>query len=315
LNDQGNELVDTGFVSVQGLLARDVTGGCFCCRLSDLVRKIDELAVYSPDVIFAEPVGSCTDLSATTVHPLLQSGEKYAIAPYTVLVDPARAEILSRPNADANLKFLFDKQIEEADIVCFTKADIHPNVPSILHPVLRQISAQTGEGVAEWLNDVLSGRIETGAKLLDIDYERYAEAEAALAWLNAAANLQSEMPIAPSAVLPSILRRIDDDCAAARIEIVHLKGMLRSPSGFLKGAICSNGQSPVWESSLDTAPSATFNILLNLRALGSANVVRQIAEKSFSSAPVKVSNLQISSFHPAPPQPEQRISVRGSEAR
>ena len=47
LNDQGDELVDTGFVSIQGLLAKDVKGGCFCCRFSDLVREIDELAAFS----------------------------------------------------------------------------------------------------------------------------------------------------------------------------------------------------------------------------------------------------------------------------
>jgi G3E family GTPase len=131
LNDQGNELVDTSFVSVQGLLAKDVTGGCFCCRFSDLVRRIDELAAFSPDVIFAEPVGSCTDLSATIVHPLLQNAGKYAVAPYTVLVDPVRDKALSRRDADSDLKFLFGKQLAEADIVCFTKADIYPDEPPI----------------------------------------------------------------------------------------------------------------------------------------------------------------------------------------
>ncbi|HXR40234.1 MAG TPA: GTP-binding protein, partial [Terracidiphilus sp.] len=65
LNDQSDELVDTHHADAQGLLAREVTGGCFCCKFSRLIEVIEDLQATSPDVIFAEPVGSCTDISAT----------------------------------------------------------------------------------------------------------------------------------------------------------------------------------------------------------------------------------------------------------
>jgi hypothetical protein len=307
LNDQGGELVDTGFVSLQGLLTKEIKGGCFCCRFSDLVREIDELASFSPDAIFAEPVGSCTDLSATTVHPLLEISEKYRVAPYTVLVDPARASALSQPDSDANLRFLFDKQIAEADIVCFTKADIHPVVPPISHGSVRQISAKTGQGVPEWIDEVLSGNLTAGSELLDIDYEQYAKAEAALAWLNASATLKSDVPVPVSSVLPAVLDRIDLACAAEKVEIVHLKGIMRSQSGFLKGALCANRQTPVWDGPLETVPSGSYNILLNLRAVGQADLVKRIVERSLAGLTVTVSDLQINSFHPAPPKPERRV--------
>jgi G3E family GTPase len=42
LNDQGDELVDTRHVAQRGVASREVTGGCFCCRYSDLVSVIDE---------------------------------------------------------------------------------------------------------------------------------------------------------------------------------------------------------------------------------------------------------------------------------
>ena len=41
LNDQGKELVDTRHAEAQGVLAREVTGGCFCCRFSDLMQGIE----------------------------------------------------------------------------------------------------------------------------------------------------------------------------------------------------------------------------------------------------------------------------------
>src|SRR5215471_14814575 len=62
LNDQGDGLIDTEVTRQAGIAAQEVTGGCFCCRFSDLIRAAKELSVFAPRVIFAEPVGSCTDL-------------------------------------------------------------------------------------------------------------------------------------------------------------------------------------------------------------------------------------------------------------
>jgi len=54
LNDQGVDLVDTRYAAMQGVPAREVTGGCFCCRFSDLMGEIEALRDFSPDVIFAD---------------------------------------------------------------------------------------------------------------------------------------------------------------------------------------------------------------------------------------------------------------------
>ena len=69
LNDQGSELVDTQRVAAEAIAADQVTGGCFCCRFSDLIDAAHRLRAHAPDVIFAEAVGSCTDISATTLQP------------------------------------------------------------------------------------------------------------------------------------------------------------------------------------------------------------------------------------------------------
>src|SRR6476469_676252 len=88
LNDQGSELVDTH----AAVAADQVTGGCFCCRFSDLIDAAHRLHAHEPDVIFAEAVGSCTDISATTLQPLkLYYGHQFRLAAYSVLVDPQRA--------------------------------------------------------------------------------------------------------------------------------------------------------------------------------------------------------------------------------
>ncbi|HTF43071.1 MAG TPA: GTP-binding protein [Terriglobales bacterium] len=110
MNDQGSELVDTRLADLNGLQSGEVTGGCFCCKLSDLVDVAEKLRFFSPDVIFAEPVGSCTDLLATVLRPLQEHGHKYKITPFTVLVDPARADSLLRREADPTLVFFFESR-------------------------------------------------------------------------------------------------------------------------------------------------------------------------------------------------------------
>src|ERR1700690_929168 len=69
MNDQDGELVDTRYARSEHFETAEVTGGCFCCRFSDLLDRAKELRALNPDVIFAEPVGSCIDLSATILQP------------------------------------------------------------------------------------------------------------------------------------------------------------------------------------------------------------------------------------------------------
>src|SRR5262249_51956144 len=70
-HDQAHDLVDTNSLRAQGFSVQEVPGACFCCRFEDLVEKVGSLeASDRPDVILAEPVGSCTDLVATVVQPL-----------------------------------------------------------------------------------------------------------------------------------------------------------------------------------------------------------------------------------------------------
>src|SRR5438067_11769367 len=89
-NDQAHDLVDTAALRAQGFAVREVPGACFCCRFDELVDRVGGLEQSDrPDVILAEPVGSCTDLVATVVQPLkdLYAG-RFRVAPYPVLFKP-----------------------------------------------------------------------------------------------------------------------------------------------------------------------------------------------------------------------------------
>lgn len=311
MNDQSDGLVDSAFASLQGVERGEVTGGCFCCRFSQLVNVMSDLRRFSPDVIFAEPVGSCTDISATTLQPLRELSEQYRLAPFTVLVDPERAAQLLAPEADRNMKFLFEKQLQEADVVCFTKSDVASDYPSLdkfgVHKV-RKISAKTGSGVAAWLDEMLSGTLSAGSHILDIDYEQYANAEAALCWLNLQADVCLSEPASPAMLLGPLLDQLDTDFTSSGIAIVHLKAISQSPEGFVKAAICANGQDPHVEGDLDASASTRHNLLLNLRAVGDAPTVRRIIESNLGKIRGELDRLDIRCFHPAAPKPERRVA-------
>ncbi len=306
LNDQGEALVDTEYARLNELPSGEVTGGCFCCRFSELLDVMDALRRHAPHVILVEPVGSCTDISATVLHPLREYSDAYRIAPLTVLVDPTRARELLGEEADPRLRFLFDSQLEEADLICFTKADVSPEYPALQGHSVRQMSAKTGQGVAAWLDEALGGTLSAGKTILEIDYDQYAQAEAALAWLNLQVTIRPKTPLSPAVVLGPLLDRVDADLSAADVAIVHLKAIVEAQTGFVKAAICGNGQQPAVEGNLDASPAPAHELLVNLRAIGEAGQVKAIIERDLKQMGWELQHLEIACFHPAPPKPERR---------
>jgi hypothetical protein len=273
LNDQGDDLVDTHYAGALGMDCDQVTGGCFCCRFTDLVAAAGRLLEFRPDIIFAEAVGSCTDIVATTLRPLLRDhGDRFQIAPLTVVLHPRGSF------DDRDLDFLHRNQLAEADILY-----------------------ARGESVQAWLDRLLSGDIPAGARSLDIDYARYAEAEAALAWLNLRVTAHAAPPISAPMLIGPLL-----DSLEPRIRIVHLKLFMQSEAGYLKAALVGSGQDPIVEGALDASPSARHEILLNVRALADPDSLRTTVEREFAALPARLEWQHVECFRPAPPVPFHR---------
>lgn len=202
-NDQAPELVDTAILSRDEVKVAEVNGSCFCCNfqgLIDATRKLRKEA--EADVIIAEPVGSCTDLSATIVQPLKENlrGE-LLVSPLTVLADPARLDdILNGGNAGLHpsAAYIFRKQLEESDIILISKTDLVSaeklallKDKTKLHfpdSEVMTLSSLSGDGIDEWLHEVMS-RIDAGKRLIEVDYDVYAEGESVLGWLNSTIEL------------------------------------------------------------------------------------------------------------------------------
>jgi len=308
-NDQGTNLVDTQLVDAASLPVREVAGGCFCCRLSDLVGAAADLGEFAPEVILAEPVGSCVDLAATVLRPLRALyASTFRIAPLTVLVDPARARELASPEADPRLAYLFRQQIAEADLVCTTKADLAIAPPSLGRPVDYQLSARTGYGISEWLAEVLSGSRLAGSQALEVDYQVYAEAEAALGWLNWRGEVRLRRAAPPALVLGPLMEEIDRLLTESGALLLHLKGLAAAARARVKASICSNRTAPDFEGDLAAPPSGIHELTLNLRAHAPPAMLEDVLRRALEQVPGRIRQLAFACFRPAPPKPERRMA-------
>ncbi|HEY7326523.1 MAG TPA: GTP-binding protein [Gemmataceae bacterium] len=325
-NDQAQDLVDTTSLRAQGFPVEEVPGACFCCRFDDLVGKVEQLETdQRPDVILAEPVGSCTDLVATVVQPLKDLyGERFEVAPYPVLFKPVNGlRILkSEENAGFSPKaaYIFRKQLEEADAIILNRIDeldttgqaeltdlVHAAFPET--PLLR-MSAKTGHGF-EMLTELLDQRGNFGRKILDIDYDIYAEGEAELGWLNSSIRVVADKPMSVDQFLMDLMNRLQKVLKGLGGEVAHLKAIALSDVSFGVANLISSASQT--ELSLPSRCEAKeFDLIVNARvALDPeriADLVRQTVSAAGSAIGATPQFHTMQSFRPGRPQPTHRYA-------
>lgn len=325
-NDQAADLVDTTSLRSQGLTVEEVAGACFCCRFDDLVLKVGRLEEQArPDVILAEPVGSCTDLVATVVRPLEDLyGDRFEVGPYAVLFKPSHGLRILRNERGAGFSpkaaYIFHKQLEEADAIVINRIDelsatqvqevsdlVRRDFPGV--PVLA-LSARTGQGF-EALTDLLDQQGNFGRRILDIDYDIYAEGEAELGWLNSAAAVRAAAPFALDELLLDVVRRLQSSLAEVGAEVAHLKAIGLADGSFGVANLVSSRTGP--ELSLPSrAQTATAEVIVNARvAMDPADLqgrVRRTLAAACQSRGGTVEERQTQSFRPGRPQPTHRYA-------
>jgi hypothetical protein len=308
-NDQADGLVDTAAARTMSFETREVAGACFCCAFSRFVEAAAALAEGGADVILAEPLGSCTDIAATVLRPLeLDYAHLYRLAPFTVLVDATQYSALHAAGADAEVAWLYRQQMAEADILAFSKCDLGAMEPELGAPALR-LSTRTGQGIDVWLEEVLSGRTAPGARLLmDIDYDRYARAEARLAWLNAVATVRTTRALAPAQLAGPLVEDIDVRLTRQGARIAHLKTWTESAEAWLRVSLTENGQEPSVEGDRLAPAAREFRVVVNLRAQSEPGALQEAVEEALAALPGDVTMDRIDSFRPSPPRPERRAS-------
>ncbi len=318
-NDQGSNLVDTALVRSQGLQTEEITGGCFCCRFTEFVKHASRLVEqHRPDIILAEAVGSCTDLAATVYAPLRRfHAAEFELAPLSVFVEPDRIrEILGPPSQfEDSVRYLFEKQLAEAELIILSKADLL--TPAAVDTLTAQIqrlvgkipvsvmSAKTGAGIKEWAEQ-LWGETSTGEKNLDLDYKVYGEAEASLGWLNATVDIVSDHQFRPAELGEAVMSQIQKQCLATESAIAHLKILFVTAEGSDRIALTTSSSQAAWDGVSDLGLAREASVIINARVGARPEELQRIVESAVQSAAqergVSATTLDMECFAPAPPK-------------
>ena len=324
-NDQATDLVDTHTLRSQGFNVGEVAGACFCCNFNELTETSDQLrSDQQPDVILAEPVGSCTDLVATVVRPLQHlHQDQYEVAPYGVILKPSHGKrILSgEENAGFSPKaaYIFEKQLEEADFVIINRIDqLSSEEIDELNDLLLakypdktviRMSALTGEGFDD-LVDLLDQPIAVGANNMELDYDVYAEGEAELGWLNSSLTITCNEPLELDQLVLDIVEQLRADMANQSAETAHLKTIAMADNQQAVANLVSS-DSPAQLSLASYASAKEVNLIVNARVAIDPAVLQEYVMAAVTlcckqrGATAEFNETQ--SFRPGRPVPTHRI--------
>ena len=275
-NDKGKHLVDTAFFRSAALPTAEVAGGCFRCNFDELEKRINQLKEEArPEVIFAESVGSCADMAATVLEPLLRLQDEQADpTSFSVFVDARLLRMwllgIELPFSD-EVQYIFEKQIEEAGLLVINKKDLlsaedlievkqlaverFPQKDILLQDSIR---ADGGKGWLNWLNST------TGAPELpetEIDYDRYDAGGRQLAWLDEQITIWADDAIAAAQEMIEILvKALHEEV----IPIGHLKFFLDWDVGDCKLSFPTLEETD-WQAQLNGFTAGKVEMLVNGR--------------------------------------------------
>jgi Ni2+-binding GTPase involved in maturation of urease and hydrogenase len=324
-NDQATDLVDTNSLRAQGFEVGEVPGACFCCNFNKLTETVGQLEKSArPDIVLAEPVGSCTDLVATVVRPLQQLfGGTFDVAPYAVLLKPSHGGRILRDQPQGGFSpqaaYIFKKQLEEADLIVINRIDelsagevdalaglLAAQYPGT--PVLR-MSARTGNGF-EALLEMIDQRGKFGRRVMDVDYDTYAVGEAELGWLNSSLNVNADQPLALDELLLDIVARLRDSLAEIGAETAHLKTIGMAEGLYGVANLVSSFSSP--ELSLPSRGHVRrAELVVNARVATAPETLTEHVERAVRAAcaarGAAADFQQTQSFRPGRPVPTHRI--------
>jgi G3E family GTPase len=335
-NDQGAGLVDTELVRWKGFAVEEIADGCFCCRFDTLIDAAKNLTRDSaPEIFIAEPVGSCTDLVAAVTVPLRDLyGEMFQVAPLSVLVDPLRAmQALGIDGAgrfSPTVQYIYLKQLEEGHAIVINKRDLLTSEQlarlvaafEARYPGRRifVVSSRTGEGLEEWF-DWLTSAEQPAGESMELDYNLYAEGEALLGWLNAAARVTAQRPFDGKQLMMFIAREIHTRLVSMGYEVAHLKMALSDDDHTRELAVLNlvrnDFQPEIVMSNLN--PLTCGQLTINIRAEAPPEWLRTVTieaierrTQTYESLSIELENLI--NFRPSPPRPTHRVTNYTNEA-
>jgi G3E family GTPase len=324
-NDQGKYLVDSRFISAKQIPFGQVTDGCFCCNYNQLDEQINQLQQsQAAQIIFAESVGSCTDLIATVVKPLavykIKEAERITLSIFadaTLLFDFLKND---HSPFRKNIAYIYSKQIEEAEILVVNKMDLlKSEYLEVLKFILTEkfpektILFQNSldeKDVEKWLEALMQFSGNANRKSLEIDYQLYGTGEAELAWFDQEIEIRSsngEAPQIGKRIIEQILVETEKRCWT----IGHLKFILETANRTEKISFTTNINRRDL-SELRMIKSEWATLIINARIETAPDQLRKLVSEIVHAIRKETNaiilELNTSAFKPGFPNPTHRFT-------
>lgn len=321
-NDQAEGLVDTVYLNQSGSKVLEVSGSCFCCNFDGFAAAVNQaISDGNCDVIIAEPVGSCTDLTATIIRPLLANHPNLVdLAPLTVLADPKRlSDSLAGKNGGLHesAAYIYRKQLEDAGAILIGKADLlDEEAARDLHLKTKQafvgtevkiISAKDGRGLREWISTMMDAAY-IGSKSVDLDYDVYAEGEAVLGWLNTEMELYASEETAWEDWFVEMVSQLASAIDEGGFAVGHVKAILQNGGASMLANITGTGETLQFRGAVNpgTAATLTINARVQTEPKILEDLVFHVFEESLTwKGEKKV--ISLNTLSPGRPNPTHRI--------
>lgn len=316
-NDQGIKLVDADLFKELRIPGRQVMNGCFCCNYHDLDNQIQSLIkTEQPDIIFAESVGSCTDIVATVLKPLCQF-RPHARVTLSVFADALLLHMLLIDGAELfedAVHYIYFKQLEEAGILIINKVDLlNPVQLRDLKKVMEEKygnsllyyqNSQNKESIGQWLQQLDQVPSLLIPESLEIDYDIYGAGEAKLAWLDQEMEIESAAGQANQGAV-DLVRSIFHKATAHKFAIGHLKFLLNGK----KKISFTATSTPAFI--FKTLPAVSATLLLNARVQTEPEMLLELVSESVREAEerskIRIRINSVSAFRPGYPTPTHRM--------
>lgn len=321
MNDQGTLLVDRQYMQGLGISNGEVTGGCFCCNYHQLATEIDRLSGEA-SVIFAESVGSCTDLVATVIKPLLVlKKDTIGQITFSTFADARLlyAWLRGKPLPfDKNTNYIWEKQLEESEVLVINKIDLLPKSNlEFVREAVKEYSSKTflfqnsldETAIRNWLDllDIFPLREHMP---VDVDYARYGAGEANLAWLDESIEMTTKDGSAPM-IARAFIDTLTNALRRGSIAVGHLKFLLESDSGSYKISYSAIPECDT-RSAVPLRACNRILVVVNARVEMPSDGLRAVVTKSLdvvrSKHDVHIVEKNLSVFQPGFPRPTYRLA-------
>ena len=293
-NDLGAQLVDTNLTRESGCTVEEIASGCICYQMENTVDRIRRMRDTAGCKLVMSDIPGCGVGTVEHVYKqiLRDNSDEFELGPLTVIVDPERLRMIMPEHADINLpaelKYLLETQVEEADLVVLNKIDTLSDedlrrymgfLNEVCEVPVLAISAREGTGIPELAQHLISNG--SSLREVEIDYAGpdYSQAESVLTWYNRRLYIKTKdgSKIDMNEIVEELVENIRMGLIEKKGNAPHLKVYGLYEEDFVKGSMIGVDYDTEYERQL-AEDHENLRIILNARVTCPARPFSRLAD-------------------------------------